>query len=140
MQFEQLTYKRLIEFYGEGSQTVDATKMVHMLRYIEHTILPAHAGAQMKFTLFSDELIEPGDHTISSHASSVTKALAAAVVDSSVEVKVGRTDGMVERVQTQSSDPASAVGAKMAAAEVQAAAAALEQVEAEAATTVAEAK
>ena len=94
----------------------------------------------MKFTLFSDELIEPGDHTISSHASSVTKALAAAVVDSSVEVKVGRTEGVVERVQTQSSDPASAVGAKMAAAEVQAAAAALEQVEAEAATTVAEAK
>ncbi|EOD35005.1 Hypothetical protein EMIHUDRAFT_228049 [Emiliania huxleyi CCMP1516] len=54
--YARLTYNRLIEIYGEGTQSHDATKTVHFLRYLEHTILPAHAGARAKVTLFSNEL------------------------------------------------------------------------------------
>mmetsp|Transcript_16464 Transcript_16464/g.52832 ORF Transcript_16464/g.52832 Transcript_16464/m.52832 type:complete len:144 (+) Transcript_16464:38-469(+) len=55
-QYARLTYNRLIEIYGEGTQSHDATKTVHFLRYLEHTILPAHAGARAKVTLFSNEV------------------------------------------------------------------------------------
>jgi len=58
-QFEQREHNRLIEIYGKGTQTEDATKTVQLLRYIEHTILPAHAGARAKFVLFSDERLCP---------------------------------------------------------------------------------
>lgn len=36
--------------------TDDATKVVNFLRYLEHTILPAHGGvARARIMLFSDE-------------------------------------------------------------------------------------
>jgi len=59
-QFEKREYNRLIEIFGEGTQSADATKTVYFLRYLEHTILPAHGGAaRAKVTLYSDECIEP---------------------------------------------------------------------------------
>jgi hypothetical protein len=61
-QFQRFTHNRLIEIYGQPGATPptlshDATKTVHFLRYLEHTILPAHAGARAKITLFSDEVL-----------------------------------------------------------------------------------
>ena len=57
-QYERRTHNRLIEFYGASSVSTDATKMVHFLRYFEHTILEANPGSRAKVTLFSDEVLE----------------------------------------------------------------------------------
>ena len=63
-QYERRTHNRLIEFYGESSVSTDATKMVHFLRYFEHTILEANPGSRAKVTLFSDELLEKNQQII----------------------------------------------------------------------------
>mmetsp|Transcript_1442 Transcript_1442/g.2970 ORF Transcript_1442/g.2970 Transcript_1442/m.2970 type:complete len:162 (-) Transcript_1442:430-915(-) len=59
-QWERRTYNRIIEIYGEGTQSHDATKTVQFLRYLEHTILPANLGTnRLKVTLYSEECLEP---------------------------------------------------------------------------------
>ncbi|KAL1519850.1 hypothetical protein AB1Y20_023353 [Prymnesium parvum] len=55
-QYEIRHHGRLIELYGDGATSADATKVVHFLRYLEHTILPAHQGtARARIMLFSHE-------------------------------------------------------------------------------------
>jgi len=58
-QFEKREYNRIIEFYGSSCVGPDATKMVHFLRYMERVIIPAHAAARAKVTLFSYEQLHP---------------------------------------------------------------------------------
>eukprot|EP00966_Prymnesium_polylepis_P145734 3366429-Prymnesium_polylepis.1 len=55
-QFETKQHGRLIEVYGAGPVSEDATKVVNFMRYLEHTVLPAHRGAaRARIMLFSDE-------------------------------------------------------------------------------------
>ena len=57
-QYQQDTHKRLIQFYGDGHTGQDATKVVHFLRYLQHTILILHPGCWSRVILYSDECIE----------------------------------------------------------------------------------
>ena len=57
-QHHHSTHKRLVELYGESTTGPDATRCVHFLRYLEHTIMQLHPGISVRVTLFSDEVPE----------------------------------------------------------------------------------
>ena len=57
-QHHHSTHKRLVELYGESTTGPDATRCVHFLRYLEHTIMQLHPGISVRITLFSDEVAE----------------------------------------------------------------------------------
>jgi hypothetical protein len=77
-QYERRTHNRLIEFYGENAVSTDATKMVHFLRYFEHTILEANPGSRAKVTLFSDELLEKTEQIVAEELHEAQAAAAGA--------------------------------------------------------------
>ena len=66
IQYQQDTHKRLIQFYGDGhtgqrgaaAACASETKVVHFLRYLQHTILILHPGCWSRVILYSDECIE----------------------------------------------------------------------------------
>ena len=58
-QFEKREYNRVIDFYGSSCTGPDATKVVHFLRHMERVIIPAHAAARAKVTLYSYERLDP---------------------------------------------------------------------------------
>ena len=58
-QFEKREYNRVIDFYGSSCTGPDATKVVHFLRHMERVIIPAHAAARAKVTLYSYERLAP---------------------------------------------------------------------------------
>jgi len=58
-QYERREYNRLIEIFGEGTQSYDATNTLHFLRYLEHVLLPAHGGTSAWINLYSDEVVLP---------------------------------------------------------------------------------
>ena len=89
MQFERRTHTRLIEFYGEGVASHDATKVVTFLRYLEQTILPAHSTARARVMLYSDERV---DVPAPSGMSSVTQAIRSARTGQTYEVGAIRGD------------------------------------------------
>ena len=51
--------KRLIELRGESTTGQDASRVVHFLRYLEHTIMILHPGCSTRVTLYSQEKAEP---------------------------------------------------------------------------------
>ena len=54
-QFERLEHNRVLVFYGSEQIGADSTKIVHFLRFMEQTIIPAHAGARQ------DHAVHRGD-------------------------------------------------------------------------------
>merc|ERR1740124_857909 len=77
-QFEKREYNRIIEFYGSSCVGADATAVVHFLRHMERVIIPAHAAARAKVTLFSYEQLYPTPRAETS-AASLSRPEAAAV-------------------------------------------------------------
>ena len=77
-QFEKREYNRIIEFYGASCVGPDATAVVHFLRYMERVIIPAHAGARAKVTLFSYERLHPTPRAETSSAASSSRPQTAA--------------------------------------------------------------
>ena len=57
-QFERLEHNRVLVFYGSEQIGADSTKIVHFLRFMESTIIPAHAGARAKVTLYTEETLD----------------------------------------------------------------------------------
>lgn len=58
-QLQHDTHKRLIELRGESTTGQDASRVVHFLRYLEHTIMILHPGCSTRVTLYSQEKAEP---------------------------------------------------------------------------------
>ena len=73
-QFERRELNRLIEIYGSGPIGHDATKVVHFMRYLEHTLLPAHAAARAKITLYANERLHPTPGRAQSPAAAASSA------------------------------------------------------------------
>ena len=81
-QFEKREYNRMIEFYGSSCVGPDATAVVHFLRHMERVIIPAHAAARAKVTLYSYEQLHPtppADRPPSDSAAALSRPEAASV-------------------------------------------------------------
>lgn len=74
-QFERRELNRMIEIYGSGPIGHDATKVVHFMRYLEHTLIPAHAAARAKITLYANERLVPTPPSPAAAASSAAESL-----------------------------------------------------------------
>ena len=76
-QFERREHNRVIVFYGKEQIGDDSTKIVHFLRFMESTIIPAHAGARAKVTLYTEETLD----ALPPPPAEPRSAVAAAVID-----------------------------------------------------------
>ena len=92
-QFEKREYNRIIEFYGASCVGPDATAVVHFLRHMERVIIPAHAAARAKVTLFSYERLHPAPPAETSATSlSRPEAAAAAAAELGAQLEAVEAD------------------------------------------------
>ena len=118
-QFERRELNRLIEIYGTGPIGHDATKVVHFMRYLEHTLLPAHAAARAKITLYANERLDP-TVGLGSPGPAPSPAAAASSAAESLAGEMAALEG-------SAAEEAAAAVAEAAAPEVEAAAASSEE-------------
>ena len=93
-QFERREYNRIIEFYGASCVGADATAVVHFLRHMERVIIPAHAAARAKVTLFSYERLHPAPRaeTSTTTSPSLPEAAAAAAAELGAQLEAVEAD------------------------------------------------
>lgn len=91
-QFEKREYNRIIEFYGASCVGPDATAVVHFLRHMERVIIPAHAAARAKVTLFSYERLHPAPRAETPTALSRPEAAAAAAAELGAQLEAVEAD------------------------------------------------
>jgi len=88
-QFERLEHNRVLVFYGSEQIGADSTKIVHFLRFMEQTIIPAHAGARAKITLYTEETVDAVPAARAEPRSAITEA----VIEEEPPAAATRSDG-----------------------------------------------
>ena len=88
-QFERLEHNRVLVFYGSEQIGADSTKIVHFLRFMEQTIIPAHAGARAKITLYTEETVDAVPVARAEPRSAITEA----VIEEEPPAAATRSDG-----------------------------------------------